>query len=114
MFDSSPNRPFRARCVKLDSPLLSRYSMLMAIAAEQPWEWMGTPDVAKYLGVTLRTVYRLIDLGELPAYQLGRVIRCRKHEVDAYLDRKRISPGDITERHRYMGKDAWRWTSTEE
>ena len=41
---------------------------------------MGVPEAAGYLGVTLRTVYGRIDLGEIPAYRLGRVIRIRKDE----------------------------------
>jgi excisionase family DNA binding protein len=35
-------------------------------------EWIGAPTLAKELGVTLRTVYRILDTGELPAYKLGR------------------------------------------
>lgn len=80
----------------------------------QPWHWMGTTEVATYLGLSLRTVYRLIDTGEIPAFQLGRVIRCRRHEVDEYLERAKLQPGTITERHRDVGKGAWTWTSTEE
>ena len=43
------------------------------------------------LGITLRTLYRLIDTGELPAYKLGRVIRLRTADLEAY---RRSHPGD--------------------
>ena len=46
----------------------------MSVAGKTPWVWMGTPEVAEYLGIALRSVYKLIDTGELPAYQIGRVV----------------------------------------
>ena len=49
-------------------------------------QWMTTAEAAAMLGVTIRTLYRLIDEGALPAYQLGRVIRLRTAEVEAYRD----------------------------
>lgn len=46
--------------------------------------WMSTAEAAAHLGVKLRTLYRLIDEGEIPAYKLGRLIRLRTAEVEAY------------------------------
>lgn len=86
---------------------------LTRMADEQPWVWMGTPAVAKYLGVSHRTVYKLIDEGDIPGFQLGRVIRCRQHELDEYLERSRIAKGDLAARHQDQAKGAWKWTSTE-
>jgi excisionase family DNA binding protein len=60
---------------------------------------MGTPDVMAYLGVQLRTLYRLIDEGQLPAYKLGRVIRLKRQEVEAFVEGARIQPGEL--RHLY-------------
>ncbi|MDP9419427.1 MAG: helix-turn-helix domain-containing protein [Actinomycetota bacterium] len=59
-------------------------------------EWFGTPDAAAYLGVTLRTLYRLIDEGKIPAYKVGRVIRLRRAEVDAFVESQRIQPGELS------------------
>ena len=47
---------------------------------------MSTAEVTAVLGITLRTLYRLIDEGELPAYKMGRLIRLRTAEVEAYRD----------------------------
>ncbi len=30
-------------------------------------DWLGVPGAARYLGVYLRTVYKLIDQGDIPA-----------------------------------------------
>jgi len=42
--------------------------------------WMSTGEAARRLGVTVRTLYRLIDESELPAYKFGRVIRLQRAE----------------------------------
>ncbi len=58
-------------------------------------KWIGTPEACARLGVTLRTLYRFIDEGQLPAYKMGRVIRLQAHEVDAFIDKARILPGTL-------------------
>ncbi len=57
--------------------------------------WMSTPAVAEYLGVNTRTVYRLIDGGELPAYKFGRVIRMKESDVLEFIEKSRIAPGTL-------------------
>jgi excisionase family DNA binding protein len=56
---------------------------------------MSTGEVAEYLGVNTRTLYRMIDEGELPAYKLGRVIRLQETDVVAFVERARIKPGTL-------------------
>jgi len=56
---------------------------------------MGTPDAVSYLGVQLRTLYRLIDEGQLPAYKFGRLIRLKREDVEAFVERARIQPGEL-------------------
>jgi excisionase family DNA binding protein len=58
-------------------------------------EWLSTQDAARRLGVTPRTLYRFIDLGELPAYRLGRVIRLKADDVDTFIEGSRIQPGSL-------------------
>jgi excisionase family DNA binding protein len=60
-----------------------------------PNTWMSTGEAADALGLRTRTLYRLIDEGQLPAYRFGRVIRLRRHEVEAFIDRSRIAPGSL-------------------
>ncbi len=57
--------------------------------------WLSTQDAARRLGITPRTLYRFIDLGELPAYRLGRVIRLKAEDVDAFIEASRIEPGSL-------------------
>ena len=58
-------------------------------------EWLGTQDAARRLGVTSRTLYRFIDEGSIPAYKLGRVLRLRVADVEAFLEAQRVQPGDL-------------------
>ena len=57
--------------------------------------WMSTRTASERLGVTLRTLYRFIDEGLVPAYRFGRVIRLQRREVDAFIERSRIQPGTL-------------------
>ncbi|MDQ1375243.1 MAG: hypothetical protein QOJ09_2581 [Actinomycetota bacterium] len=63
------------------------------MAEEQ--DWLSTKDACEHLGVTLRTLYRLIDEGQLPAYKMGRLIRLKGAEVDAFIEGARIQPGAL-------------------
>ncbi len=58
-------------------------------------DWLSTKEAAAALGLTPRTLYRLIDEGQLPAYRFGRVIRLKQHEIDDFVGRSRIEPGEL-------------------
>lgn len=58
-------------------------------------KWLSTPQAAAELGVTPATVYRLINNGDLAAHRIGRVIRIRGEDLDAYLSRTRVPPGGL-------------------
>jgi excisionase family DNA binding protein len=57
--------------------------------------WLSTAEAARRLGIGARTLYRLIDEGQIPAYKFGRVIRLQAREVDAFIDAARIKPGSL-------------------
>jgi excisionase family DNA binding protein len=47
---------------------------------------LTTEDVLAYLHVNLRTIYRLIKAGRIPAVRVGRQWRFRKAEIDLWLE----------------------------
>lgn len=51
--------------------------------------FLTTEEVLEYLQVNLRTVYRLIKAGRIPAVRVGRQWRFRKGDLDAWLDSQR-------------------------
>ena len=58
-------------------------------------EWLGTKEASARLGITLRSLYRFIDAGDLPAYKFGRVIRVKVEDVDRFIEACRIQPGQL-------------------
>ena len=57
--------------------------------------WMSTKDAADQLGISVRTVYALMNDGKLTAYKIGRVIRTRQSHVQECLEQLRIEPGSL-------------------
>ena len=51
--------------------------------------FLTTEEVLEYLQVNLRTVYRLIKAGKIPAVRVGRQWRFRKRDIDTWLDSQR-------------------------
>jgi len=48
--------------------------------------FLTTEEVLEYLQVNLRTVYRLIKAGKIPAVRVGRQWRFRKADIDLWLE----------------------------
>src|SRR2546428_6690744 len=55
--------------------------------------FLTTEEVLEYLQVNLRTIYRLINAGKIPAVRVGRQWRFRKRDIDAWLDSQRARGG---------------------
>lgn len=52
-------------------------------------QWLRVGDVAKKLGVSEKTVHRLVQRGELVGYKMGRILQFRPLEIEEYLKRIR-------------------------
>ena len=50
-------------------------------------------ELAKYLNVTERTIYNLLERGELPGFKVGANWRFRKEDIDKWIEenKKRTS-----------------------
>src|SRR3954465_5710483 len=55
--------------------------------------FLTTEEVLENLQETLRTVYRLIKAGKIPAVRVGRQWRFRKRAIDAWPDTQRPHGG---------------------
>ena len=66
--------------------------------------FLTTEEVLEYLNVNLRTVYRLIKAGRIPAVRVGRQWRFRKRDIDKWLEGQRHSDikGTSTARSRIL------------
>ncbi|MBE7483615.1 MAG: helix-turn-helix domain-containing protein [Polyangiaceae bacterium] len=59
-------------------------------------------EVAEYLRVTPKTVYGLVKDGSLPSFRVGRSVRCRRTDLEAFVARQaeRAKPEDSNGRGR--------------
>ncbi len=69
-----PDRPLRAR-------------------SEQPYFYTAR-ELARFLRVTETTIYRLAKRGELPSFAIGRSIRFRVQDVEAFIRRAKVERED--------------------
>lgn len=67
----------------------------MLLWVSEAIRWMSTKEASERLGVTLRTLYRFVDEGQLVAYKFGRVIRLKESDVDRFIEASRIAPGTL-------------------
>ncbi len=54
-------------------------------------DWLTTKEIADYLSVTDKTIYRWIDKNDMPAHRAGKLWRFRKSEVDDWMKREKIA-----------------------
>ena len=48
--------------------------------------WLIVAEVAKELGVSKMTVYRMISVGEIKAYKFGRAFRIKRDDFKDYVE----------------------------
>jgi len=64
-----------------------------------PDRWMSSKEASGSLHISVRTLYRLIDDGEIAAFKIGRGIRLKEADVDAFVECARIEPGALVHLH---------------
>ena len=60
-------------------------------------EVLNLEEVSKYLKTSKRTVQREVESGKLKAFRVGKSLRFKKDEVEEYIERQRIHPGEKLE-----------------
>ncbi len=51
---------------------------------------LNSRDTGAYLGVSKRTVRRLIDQRDLPFFKVGRLVKFSQKDLDNYLNEHRV------------------------
>ena len=65
--------------------------------------WLSVDEIAAYLGIKRDTVYKWIDVKQMPAHRMGRLWKFRRDEVDGWVktggaDRSRSDRGGTAEK----------------
>lgn len=69
---------------RLSLPNLDRFTKAMSSAASKA-EIMTIREVAEYLKVNERTIYRLLAAQKLPAFKVGGAWRFRRTDIDSWI-----------------------------
>jgi len=56
--------------------------------SDTPFPAWTVRQVAEYLSVNERTVYRMAERGELPAFKVGDAWRFRREDINAWIERQ--------------------------
>jgi len=54
-------------------------------------EFCTVKQLAAILQVNPMTIYRIVERGELVSYEIGRAMRFRKDDIEAYLQKCRVA-----------------------
>lgn len=63
------------------------------VRMKQEDKLLNLQELAEYLNVTKRTVYRLLDGSDLPSFRVGSHLRFKREEIDEWLDQHRENRG---------------------
>lgn len=61
---------------------------------DAPAEWLGTADAAEFLRCSTKHLGLMARRGDIPSTRLGRVLRFRRSDLDAYLEERRTGGDD--------------------
>ncbi len=61
---------------------------------QQHHDIMTLPEVASHMRVSRNTVYRMGEARVLTFHKIGRSIRFRRRDIDAFVERRRIESRD--------------------
>jgi excisionase family DNA binding protein len=64
--------------------------LIMEVCMKEFYGIFNLPNVARYLGISPRTVYRLLAKKSLPGTKVGRSWRFQKETIDEWLRENRI------------------------
>ncbi len=55
-------------------------------------EFFSVGELAEWLGIGTMTIHRMVKRGDIPCYQVGKLFRFRRTDIEAWLARHRKGP----------------------
>ncbi len=53
-------------------------------------EYLKIEDISAYLNVKTKTLYAMVESGDIPHYRIGRLIRFKREDVDLWMEAKKV------------------------
>jgi excisionase family DNA binding protein len=67
-------------------------------------EFLTVDGLSEYLLIKKSTLYSLVERGDMPHYRIGKLIRFKKVDADAWMEGRRKEPMDIEKKARTILK----------
>jgi excisionase family DNA binding protein len=53
-------------------------------------EYLKIEDISAYLSIKTKTLYAMVESGDIPHYRIGRLIRFKIEDVDSWMEAKKV------------------------
>jgi len=53
-------------------------------------EYLKIEDISAYLNIKSKTLYAMVESGDIPHYRIGRLIRFKRGDVDLWMEAKKV------------------------
>jgi excisionase family DNA binding protein len=53
-------------------------------------EYFKIEDISAYLNIKTKTLYAMVEAGDIPHYRIGRLIRFKREDVDLWMEEKKV------------------------
>lgn len=53
-------------------------------------EYLKIEDISAYLNIKKKTLYAMVESGEIPHFRIGRLIRFKRDDVDLWMEAKKV------------------------
>lgn len=68
-------------------------------------ELLTIREVADYLKMGLLTVYKMVKVGKIPAFKIGKQWRVKKEDLEKYIETQKLEPKKPRTRHLPLGTE---------
>jgi excisionase family DNA binding protein len=53
-------------------------------------KYLKIEDISTYLNIKSKTLYAMVESGDIPHYRIGRLIRFMREDVDLWMEAKKV------------------------
>ncbi len=69
--------------------------------------YLTVNEASRYLGIKISTLYAMVERKEIPHYRVGRLIKFKKADLDAFMEEYRLASEDKGFTVRSIGRSSF-------